>query len=77
MNVARESGFVVITNKFATFAFTCKPCLRKGYGDDQVLKVLHFLVKRLYNYPFLIVTKTPLLLVSFCSVFSETDNTSG
>jgi len=42
-----EKGDIVISNKFAAFALTCKLCLRKGYGDDQVLKVLHFLVKRL------------------------------
>jgi len=40
---------IVISNKFATFAFTCKPCLGRGYSDDQCLKVLHFPVKRLYN----------------------------
>jgi hypothetical protein len=39
---------IVISNKFATFAFTCKPCPRRGYSDYQCLKVLHFLVKRLY-----------------------------
>jgi len=38
---------VVISNKFATFIFTCKPCPGRGYGDDQCLKALHFLVKRL------------------------------
>jgi hypothetical protein len=38
---------IVISNKFATFAFTCKPCPRRGYSDYQCLKALHFLVKRL------------------------------
>jgi len=32
---------IVISNKFATFAFTCKPCPGAGYSDDQCLKVLH------------------------------------
>ncbi|WP_281438447.1 DNA methyltransferase [Synechococcus sp. C9] len=40
--------FIVISNKFATFAFTCKPFPRRGYSDYQCFKVLHFLVKRLY-----------------------------
>ena len=39
---------IVISDKFATFVFTCKPCPGRGYSDDQYLKVLHFLVKRLY-----------------------------
>jgi|GEM_PF-6933495 len=38
---------IVISNKFATFAFTCKPCPGRGYSDDQCLKLLHFPVKRL------------------------------
>ena len=37
--------FIVISNKFATFAFTCKPCPGRGYSDYQYPKVLHFLVK--------------------------------
>ncbi len=40
-------SFIVISNNFATFAFTCKPCPRSEYSDCQCLKVLHFLVKRL------------------------------
>jgi len=40
-----ENYHMVIANKFATFAFICKPCPRRGYSDDQGLKVLHFLVK--------------------------------
>jgi len=36
---------IVIANKFATFALTCKPCPRRGYRDYQCLKMLHFLVK--------------------------------
>ena len=42
------SSSIVISNNFATFAFTCKPCPGRGYSDDQCLKVLHFPVKRLY-----------------------------
>ena len=47
-----QSGFteksdIVISNKFATFAFTCPG---RGYRDYQVLKVLHLLVKRLYSH---------------------------
>ena len=38
-------NIIVISNKFATFAFTCKLCPSRGYSDYQVLKVLHFLVK--------------------------------
>ncbi len=38
---------IVISNKFATFTFTCKPYPGRGYSDYQYLKVLHFLVKRL------------------------------
>jgi len=45
--VRRKRKIIVISNKFATFAFTCKPCPGRGYSDDQCLKVLHFPVKRL------------------------------
>ena len=46
-NVMCELQIIVISNNFATFAFTCKPCPGRGYSDDQCLKVLHFPVKRL------------------------------
>jgi len=44
-NVLQFGFTVVISNKFATFAFTCKPFPRREYSDYQCLKVLHFLVK--------------------------------
>jgi len=47
--VRKTRTSIVISNKFATFAFTCKPCPRRGYRDYHWLKVLHFPVKRLYN----------------------------
>ncbi len=43
--MGRKVGIIVISNKFATFAFTCKSCSRRGYSNYQVLKVLHFFVK--------------------------------
>ncbi len=45
--VMDASEIIVISNKFATFAFTCKPCPSRGCSDYQCLKVLHFPVKRL------------------------------
>ncbi len=37
--------YIVISNTFATFTFTCKPFLGRGYSDDRYLNVWHLLMQ--------------------------------